>query len=283
LRIKLQVLCLIQVGVRYIFIMPELNSKVQGKGIWSRITLDELIGAIASLNDRVNGLKNESWRLNNKNKQATSLWAEVIQKLKLENTESIRHSLYKIWHLKRHNIDKLVENQLKSIGQHENDLNDGNIDKISDFSDKKCTTTDLYPNLSLSLPVKPKTRSSESDNNDNNNTQNEPTEEISFVLSAAEWKAAFSRTNRKMNSGWTKIFYEKLKICGITCVIAFKKSHVKVGNRKRNCKYFWCRAKCTMTRLSWKVNSVINRARRELSGTVIGTIGTIKLVNGEIL
>ena len=131
----------------------------------------------------------------------------------------------------------------------------------------------VYPNLSLSLPVKPKTRSSESDNNDNNNTQNEPTEEISFVLSAAEWKAAFSRTNRKMNSGWTKIFYEKLKICGITCVIAFKKSHVKVGNRKRNCKYFWCRAKCTMTRLSWKVNSVINRARRELSGTITGTNG----------
>jgi len=37
------------------------------------------------------------------------------------------------------------------------------------------------------------------------------------------------------------------------------------------------------TRFSWKVNSVINRARRELSGTVIGTIGTIKFVNREIL
>jgi len=36
-------------------------------------------------------------------------------------------------------------------------------------------------------------------------------------------------------------------------------------------------------KLSKKVNGAIDRARRELSETVIGTIGTIKFVNREIL
>ena len=79
-----------------------------GKNIWSRITLDDLVEAIASLGDRTDHLKGETWRLNIKTKLPDSLWSEVIQKLNLDDSETTRHSLYKLWQLKRHNIDQLI-------------------------------------------------------------------------------------------------------------------------------------------------------------------------------
>jgi len=48
-----------------------------------------------------------------------------------------------------------------------------------------------------------------------------------------------------MRDGWTTIFYNKLKSCGITCAVGVRKSHIKKGKRKYNCKSFWCRATCT--------------------------------------
>ena len=62
----------------------------------------------------------------------------------------------------------------------------------------------------LPLPQRPNTRDKckESPNIDRN--PNLITNENSFVLSTSEWKAAFSRTQKKMNDGWTKIMYNKL-------------------------------------------------------------------------
>jgi hypothetical protein len=44
--------------------MAESKSKEKGKNIWSRMTLDKLVAAIASLNKRVVDLKHETWRSN---------------------------------------------------------------------------------------------------------------------------------------------------------------------------------------------------------------------------
>ena len=92
--------------------MFKSSSKGRGRDIWSRMPLEELVTAIASLKDGVSKLRGESWRLNKGTQSSNSLWAEVIQKLRLHHTKPIRQSLYKIWRLKRHNIDKLVEEQL---------------------------------------------------------------------------------------------------------------------------------------------------------------------------
>jgi len=42
------------------------------------------------------------------------------------------------------------------------------IDEVKDFSHKKSTTPNLPPNLSLLLPIKSKTRSSNNENSDSN-------------------------------------------------------------------------------------------------------------------
>jgi hypothetical protein len=89
--------------------MTTSNLIEEGKSIWSRINLDQLVAAIASLLDRTDHLKDETWRLNDKTKTPSSLWHEVIDKLDLDQSESTRQALYKIWHSDRHRIKKLVE------------------------------------------------------------------------------------------------------------------------------------------------------------------------------
>ena len=64
--------------------MAESKSKEKGKNIWSRMTLDELVAAIASLGKRIGDLKDETWRSNGKTSSSSSLWGSVIEKLKLE-------------------------------------------------------------------------------------------------------------------------------------------------------------------------------------------------------
>ena len=69
--------------------------------------------------------------------------------------------------------------------------------------------------------------------------------EYSITLTAAEWKEAFSRTNRKMKSGWRKIFAKKLGTNGFVCTPRFDKPNIKKGERKQKCYFLICRAKCT--------------------------------------
>ena len=68
-------------------------SKKKGNDISCLITLEELVDAIVSLNNRVTELQRETWRLNDDTKSQHSLWTEAIDKLKLDQTEPIRHSL----------------------------------------------------------------------------------------------------------------------------------------------------------------------------------------------
>jgi hypothetical protein len=224
---------------------PKLNSNTKGKGIWSLITVKQLAAAIASLDDRIKQLNKETWRLNNKTKLSTSLWAQVIEKLKIKHNEKIRHSLYNVWHLKRNNIDKLVEKESKRIGRNEDDGDDGDINEAEEISFTEKSIPNLPPDPSLPLPQRPNTRANKSENVDDNVIQNTIINEISLTLTPCEWKDAFSCTRQKMNDGWTKIFHEKLKSSGMTCVLCFRKSHVRKGKRKHTCKFFWCRATCT--------------------------------------
>ena len=225
--------------------MSEWKSKTIGKNIWSLITEKKLITAVCSLGDRVKQLKNETWRLNTKTNLSTSLWSQVIEKLEIDHNEKFRHSLYNIWHSKRNGIDKLVDKELKTIGKNEDDGDDGNIEEAEEISFTEESIPNLAPDPSLPLPQKPNTRNIQAENVHINVTQKSTINDISLALTPSEWKAAFSRTRQKMNKGWTDIFCEKLKSCGMTCALRFRRSHVKKGRRKHTCKYFWCRASCT--------------------------------------
>jgi hypothetical protein len=132
--------------------MAESKSKEKGKNIWSRMTLDKLVAAIASLNKRVVDLKHETWRSNAKTSSASSLWSSVIEKLKLDNSERTRHSLYNIWNGKRYNIDELVEKKKSTSDRNDGDGDDGNVDVIEKIPVQAGNNLTLHPDPSLPLP-----------------------------------------------------------------------------------------------------------------------------------
>ncbi|CAF1135500.1 unnamed protein product [Adineta ricciae] len=224
--------------------MTESNLNMKGKNIWSRITLDQFVAAVASLGDRTNNLADESWRLNDETELSDSLWGQVIDSLKLDHSESTRQAFYKIWRFNRNGVSTLVEQQKKNINLSQN------IDYNDYISDLNQINSIIAPNLSLPLPQPPKTRAQEkTENVDINNDQNYFVGQISIVFSVTEWKNVFSRTNQKMKDDWTKTFREKLTFdgTGITCSLKFiSDPYFKEGKRKRNCRDFSCTSKCTI-------------------------------------
>ncbi|CAF1061264.1 unnamed protein product [Rotaria sordida] len=159
----------------------------------------------------------ETWRLNAETKLSTSLWAQVIKKLGIDNTEQRRNSLYNIWHLKRHKIVQLVEIELKRKNRNIIDGDDGDISRIEEVSVREDNNAHLLPDPSLPLPEPPNTRTKQPGTINGNNTECSIVSETSFILTPSEWKAAFSCAQKKLNDGWTKIFYDKIIPCGITC------------------------------------------------------------------
>ncbi|CAF1932376.1 unnamed protein product [Rotaria magnacalcarata] len=121
--------------------MIDLNSaaNIDGKNIWSRITLEKLVDAISILGSRSNQLQDEGWQLNIKTRSSNSLWYEVIQALQLDHDEQTRLACYKLWHCNRHVIRELVEEKKKSIHVNEDDrINDDIIrPEVDSLEEKK--------------------------------------------------------------------------------------------------------------------------------------------------
>ena len=223
--------------------MSKSNSYGTGKNIWSLITIEQLVSAIASLGDNINQLEHETWRLRADTELPTSLWAEVIRKLKIDHNEKIRHSLYNIWYLERHDIRKLVKKEIKRKSNHKNDGNRCVMNEMDEESVLEKNNSKLVLHLSLPIPQRPITRANQEEIV-NENTESLTINKMTIVLTASEWKAAFSCSCQKMNPGWTNILYNKLKLSGIKCAVKFGRSHIIKGKRKRVCKKFWCRAAC---------------------------------------
>ncbi len=65
--------------------MSNSNSGERGKNIWSRINLDELVGVIAFLGDRIEQLRAQTWQFNVRTRSSISLRGKVINKLQLDH------------------------------------------------------------------------------------------------------------------------------------------------------------------------------------------------------
>ena len=50
-----------------------------------------------------------------------------------------------------------------------------------------------------------------------------------------------------MKSNWTNTFAVKMKSSGFVCTLGFRSPFFKKGERKKNCRFFFCYAKCTKT------------------------------------
>jgi hypothetical protein len=236
--------------------MSKSKSNGKGKSIWSSITEEQLVTAIASVNDRAKQLEKESWRMTDDRKRSTSLWGEIIQKLKVQHTEKIRHSLYNLWHPKDSRIRKLVKKESEKEGNKKQDEVNNNINDRQE-SVKEDDNANLLPNPSIPLSKPANTRSKAAESI-NINTMRPAVGETSIILTAAEWKNVFSYSQKQLNDDWHAIFRNKLKSCGITCALRFGNKHIKKGKRKHTCSYFWFDTYCTNTECTRAYRTILH-------------------------
>lgn len=225
--------------------LPQVRQFLKRLHLYFRLNVTK---GIASLGNRIKELESETRRLNEKTRATDSVWNKLIFSLNLDPTETTRRSLHNVWQRNRHQIRDLVAMQT---------MTDGN-DEISDLDYAGSVSSDvvsvslrkqlpLQTMVSSPLPVRPKRqRDKENDSNGNGIKKNIRTDHP-IVFSADEWKKVYSRTNRKMKEGWTKIFADKLTASGFVCTLKFKSPVFKKGERKKNCCFFICYAKCTTT------------------------------------
>lgn len=205
--------------------------------IWNRITLQQLVDAIVALGDRIDELKTETWRLNDKTKAPESVWNQLILSLNLDRSERTRQSLYNIWHKNRHRIRELVATSAKFNPE------DGESDQDNRSAGKQQLLTQL---TSSPIRMKPKRNVQTLAEPDEEPSEDTSPRECSITFTAAEWKEAFSHTHRKMKSGWTDTFAKKLTGSGFTCPVRFSTPSFKQGERKKKCNFLLCYAKCTL-------------------------------------
>lgn len=226
--------------------MAGMISKIKGKSILSRVHVDQLVAGIASLGDRTDQLKNESWRLNRETELPTSLWGEVIDYLQLDHDERTRHALYDLWNSNRHDIVTLVK-RMKRLNEGKETNDDVSIvDEKENNSVLEQKESNLCANESLPLPSRPNTRANQRNNIGESTLEYAFEGETSFVCSAVEWKSAFSYTDQKMKEdyNWRILFSNKLTASGIRCPLKFRQPYIRQGKRKHRCKFFCCYAQC---------------------------------------
>ncbi len=101
-----------------------------------------MIAAINELGADQTKLDQETWRLNELTRSKECIWSRLISILKLNQTESIRHSLYNKWRRNRQKIQRdLFENHLDSF-----EISD-KLDKESKdrhFSSNNSQTSDMF-------------------------------------------------------------------------------------------------------------------------------------------
>ena len=249
------------------------NKKI--RHIWVGENLEKLADVIASLGDRTEDLKTETWRWNKHLQQRNSLWGEVIFQLGLEHTETLRHSLYNLWHLNRHGIRNIVRTKKTSKNNKTTDidLDQNESSSADDCGASESKNSNLDAQTSLPLPERPRTRIFEEKTKISTKDENSAVDETSFSFTNIEWKNVYSRTHQKMKPDWTDRFYDKLVSIGTVCPLRFTTPHFRRGKRKQRCKYFCCHATCTIRGCSRRFQ-IILRHQPDENSSVIFTVRT---------
>ncbi|CAF4112966.1 unnamed protein product [Didymodactylos carnosus] len=211
------------------------EEKVEGKQtIWNQITREQFISAVKELGSDKKQLDKEIWRFNEFTRSKDSIWGRLISKLKLNQAEIVRHSLYNVCRRNRQKIENdMSETRLDAVGEN------GNLDKENEVELSLSNSENKSVASDASLPHR-ETRSTVQ------SQLNLPTiMEASFIMTPKEWKDIYDRSKRQMKSGWTDVIYQKVCSCNFHCILVFRKHRIVVeSSRKKNSSFFRCIATC---------------------------------------
>ena len=202
--------------------------------IWNSVTWAKIISALKELGSDKKQLDKETWRLNEHTRPGESVWGRLLSKMKLNEIEKIRHSLYHFWRRNRQKLAAdIADNRFDSAEEDDSLERDAEAGLPSSESEMKPVASDVSV-------LHPETRSAVQQR------LNLPTiAEASFVLSKREWKEIYDRSTRKMIPGWTDVLYKRVSSCNFRCTLTFKRYNIGAENsRKKNSPLFRCTAIC---------------------------------------
>ncbi|CAF3915487.1 unnamed protein product [Rotaria sp. Silwood1] len=157
-----------------------------------------------------------------------------ISKLKLNQTEKIRKSLYDDWRRHCQKIaDDLSESHQDSVEKVNESDKENKVELLLPKSVNKSTASDESP------PRLPTRATVQQESN------TPKIVEASFILTLKDWKDIYNSSTREMEPGWTDMMYEKVRSCNFRCTLAFKNHHVSLEeSRKINSSFFRFIATC---------------------------------------
>ncbi|CAF1509386.1 unnamed protein product, partial [Adineta ricciae] len=200
----------------------------------SRVTKEQFLAAANELELDEKQLNRETWRFNDFTRSDESVWGRLTLKLKLNQTENVRHSLYNFW--RRHRA-KIVDNLSKKWMDSAEETNKSEKVNEGNFSSLSSEIKPLMSNASVPYPA---TRSAAQQQ-----LYLPSMIEASFILSRKEWREIYDRSERRMISEWTSTICTKVCSCNFQCVLAFLGNKIGVENsRKTNCPFFRAVAVC---------------------------------------
>jgi hypothetical protein len=134
--------------------------------------------------------------------------------LRLNQKESIRHSLYNIWRRKRQKIQRdLSENRPDSVEK-------------SDKSDKE--SKDRYSSSNNSQTSDMSISHRETRSTVQGQSKSLTLIEASFIFTSKEWKEIYNSSKRKMESDWVNVIYKKVCSCNFHCTLVFQRHCIGV-------------------------------------------------------
>ena len=203
--------------------------------VWNHVARREFISALKELGSEKNKLDEETWRFNEQTRSEKSIWGRLLSKLKLNETEKIRHSLYNFWRRNRQKFGAdIAKNAFDSVEENDQPVREGQV--RPSFSNAEME----------SLPSDASVSHRETRSVAQGQLNLLPIVEASFVMSYKEWREIYDRSKRTMLLGWTDVLYKGVRSCNFRCTLAFKRHHLRVDkSRKKNASFFRSFAICT--------------------------------------
>ncbi|CAF3275361.1 unnamed protein product [Rotaria sp. Silwood2] len=202
--------------------------------IWDQITRKQFISAVKELGSDKKQLDEETWRFNDFTRSKESIWSRLISKLKLNQTENIRQSLYNVWRRNRQkSADVLFESHQDSVEKVHKSDKENKVELLLPKSVNKSTASDeSSPHAQTRSTVEQESNTS-------------TIVEASFILTLKDWKDIYNSSTRKMVPGWTDMMSEKVRSCNFRCTLALKNHHVSLEeSHKINSSFSHCIATC---------------------------------------
>ena len=241
---------------------PPNQKEIEDKETTSnRVTPKQFLTAVNDLEFDENQLNTETWRFNDFTRSNESVWGRLILRLKLNQTENVRHSLYNFW---RRHREKIADN----LSKKSMDPAKAGIESETENEAKlSLLNSEIKPLTSIASLPYPETRLAVQQQLDL-----PPIVEASFIMGRKEWRNIYDRSERKMIPGWADIIYSKVGSCNFHCGLAFQRHKVGVENsRKTNSSFFRAVATC-------KISSCVRTFEILIRDEPIGTESVVFLI-----